>query len=362
MAALALGKLDKALQSKILSNEAETHHWRGRVLQIQGVTENVTAEMARTLLDEKQFKDASDALKTAADLSLKNGLSDGHVASYTLAWAEHALMHPDFREAPDRRKAVDEVHRRSEVLRMLKLKPTVEFDPDQEAHILYARGSSLMVPAVPASKRAMALLVALDSAAKELPKNPKDATKSAIKVLGLRLQQRETILRTPELIGENMGQPALDEAVWYAGVPDGIAREPKVRYFDVASLYFDKLSTRFQLHESKHRRSQASALRLAIAADDRDPRVFERYEALATLWVASIKAGADQDELLDAGRHVQTIRDRLQAALENDPQLQTVGRDYLNTLKGDKKKWDEHMLRIGNLESKVAPAPPLKTK
>ena len=208
----------------------------------------------------------------------------------------------------------------------------------------------------------------LDAAAKNVPQNPKNATKSDIKVMELRMQQRDTIVKSPELVTlESMGRSAFDEAQWYAGVPDGIARESKIKFYAVAARFFDALSKNDQLNEVEYRKLQASAASKVIEMEDNIPRVVNHYEDFLRLW-SQLNSLAPPANQLEMAQQVQGIRKRLQKALENDPRLRAAlesdpkRKGYLKNLQADEKKWDDRILELKKKLNSPVSAVPAKTK
>jgi hypothetical protein len=328
----AKSELEEAIKSSELSNKAEAYHWLGRVLQVLAINENLTAEEAKTRLDDNQFHAASEALATAASVAKDNQLSDLYVANYNLAWAEHALLHSGFKSGanPTRKaQAITNLQQRADQLRKLSLESTVAFDPEQEAKILLARGDSM-------GKGAIAFLEALDTPAAHARKRESSAaTRSDIKAMLLRMQQRELVYTgDPEKITQKMAENAFDDARWYGGVPDGMAYlQHKLQLYDQAFEFFDRLVSKDPARKRDYRKWQVSAIRAAIDLDRTHPGVVvPRFKLIYTIWIESKQAGNSLParEQIEMGKQFADLAKELRDGLEDKKAIREADIKLLN--------------------------------
>jgi hypothetical protein len=215
-----------------------------------------------------------------------------------------------------RAQAITNLQHRADQLRKLNLTSTVAFDPEQEAAILLARGDSM-------GKGSIAFLEALDAPAEDARKRePSTATRSDIKAMLLRIQQRERINEgSRERITRKMAEASYADATWYADVPDGMASiAQKIQVYDQAFLFFDALVAREPNNKREYRKWQTEALRNAIRIDPKDPGVDLRFENLAKIWTESTlpDSGVPVHEQIESAKKLADLARSIRNQLINE--------------------------------------------
>jgi serine/threonine protein kinase len=261
---------------------AEAHHWLGRMYQVGKLSDILTASAARDDMSPQLFEAADKHLLRAATLADENGLPNMRRAMYSLAWAEHALFNPN------KNDAAKDVARRAEYLARLEIEPTVDFDREQEANLLKAKGAMNFEP--PAT--ILSSHEAINDARKHLhDREPARATRSDIKVLRLlselrrriAREQRDTITRT------ETAKAAKDDAVWLAEVPAGLCYPgDKASAFNAAQYFYGALVLRLASTDLStklsYRKQQTECWQRATEADWRNGDLLNRYDELHAIW------------------------------------------------------------------------------
>lgn len=318
-ARLALDKAIKiANEKKEAADEADAHHWMGRLLQVAGLSERVTPQQARDGLSEEEFLEAQKHLVKSLHVSIAARASAEYTIDYARHLVEHAKLHPGLRKnAPAglRTAATNNTVIVVKMVRELNQRyVTRYFVPGLEATMLQKRVEWMT------GRRPKAVLDSLSQAEKIMNGlKPKDATKSDVELLKLRRELRWKV-ENDERVGK-LVEDGVKEAIWLADVPDDLfSSTDKVALLKEAIEQLCEHGLKIDDDAARYRKLQLEAFDTLTTAFPTHSQVSQWYKATAGIWVL-----LSQDKKLSASEKSGLLKAVKQRIANGKARLEKVG-------------------------------------